>query len=153
MYRLPYLTSADAEITIEKLDKVAKSLSEKIKSFAKFFGIIFGWCIFNLIVSLFVSRTRSLSLETYRMISEGLRTVASQDVLFILTIMFDDKINCVISIAMIIVFGMVCCTYFINLGNKGVANTSSAKHTKSVKSSFQCENYVVSYKQQVAFLA
>lgn len=107
MQYLPCLTSADAEITIEKLDKVAKTLSDRIKSFAKFFGIFIGWCIFNVIVSLFFSRTRSLSIDAYRMITEGLREAAMQDFSVYLAFFFENKINCIITLAVLFVCGGV----------------------------------------------
>ena len=154
MHCLPYLVSVnDTEITIGKLDKVAKTLSDKIKSVAKLFGILISWCIFNLIVSLFFNRTRSLSLDTYRMINEGLRSLANQDVLFVLTFIFDDKLSCIISLAMIFAFGVAFFVCVLNLANDGVTNVDVNKREKSAHICVQSEAYVVSYKQQVAFLA
>lgn len=153
MHYLPYLNSVDAEITIEKLDKVARTLSEKIKTFAKFFGILIGWCIFNILVALFIDNTRSLSLNTYRMISEGLRSMEMQDALFVLTLIFDNKIGCVISLAMFIAFETAFFVRFLNFGNECAFDKSDNKRAKDSHSSLQGATYVVSYKQSVAFLA
>ena len=103
MQYLPSLTSAETEITIEQLDKVARTLNEKIKSFVKLFGVILSWIVFNIIVSLFFNRTRSISLDVYRMISEGLRNLSTQDIFFVITLLFDDKISCIISMAIVFV--------------------------------------------------
>lgn len=153
MNYLQYLSPVDTEVTIEKLDKVAKKLSDKIKGFAKFFGVVFGWCMFNLIVSMFFNRTRSFSLDAYRMISEGLRNLACQDILFILTLIFDNKFSYVLTMAMILAFGIAFFVKFLDLGNKCFAQTRVHMHVKSSQSVCKDEAYVVSYKQQVAFLA
>lgn len=154
MHYLPCLTSvSDAEITIEKLDKVAKTLSDRIKNFAKLFGIVLSWCIFNAIIALFFNRTRSVSLDAYRMVTEGLRDIATQDFLFVLTLFFDNKVNCVISIAMIIVFGVAFFVRILNLGYDETVGTRSVVYNKSAQSKIPNAAYVVSYKQQVAFLA
>ena len=153
MQYLPYLTPSDAEITIEKLDKVAKTLSDKIKSYRKLFGIFLGWCIFNLIVSLFFNRTRSLSLDAYRMIAEGLRSISTQDFFFVLTLFFDNKLVCVISFAMVIVFGVAFFVRFLKIENVAAADTRVNAYSKFTQTKLQGKAYVVSYKQQVAFLA
>ena len=154
MQCLPYLTSpSDAEITIEKLDKVAITLSDRIKSIAKLFGIVFGWCIFNLIVALFFNRTRSVSLDAYRMVTEGLRDIATQDFFFVLTLFFENKICCVLSIAVLFVFEVAFFVRFLNFDDDAVAEVSANKRANTAKARLQSEKYVVSYKQQVAFLA
>lgn len=151
---LPRLHSVnDAEITIEKLDKVAKSLSDRIKGFAKFFGIILGWSIFNLIIALFIDRTRSLSLDSYRMVTEGLRDIATQDFFFVLTLFFENKICCVFSIAVLFVFETAFFVRFLNFDDEAVAEVNANKRASTDKAKLQSEKYVVSYKQQVAFLA
>ena len=153
MHYLPYLTSAETEITIEKLDKVAKTLSEKVKAFAKFFGVVLSWCIFNLVIQLFFIRTRGVSLDTYRMVSEGLHSISDQDIVLLITIILDNKLSCVISLAMVIVFGVAVFVRFLNLGNEDVVDSRVNKREKSVQHGVRSEAYVVSYKQQVAFLA
>ena len=150
---MPYLTPVETEVTIEKLDKVARTLSEKVKTFARLFGILIGWLIFNIVIALFVDRTRSLSLNMCRMISEGLRSILTQDTLFVLTIFFDNKINCVITLAMMFSFGVVFFLCVLNVCNDGVLEKSVNKRFKSRHARLQDEAYVVSYKQQVAFLA
>lgn len=153
MNYLPYFGLVDTEITIEKLDKVAKTLREKIKSFTKFFAILVGWFVFNFVIALFFCRTRSLSLDNYRMISEELLSLSAQDILFVLTLIFDIKIDCVITLAMMFSFGVAFFIRVLNLGNDGVVEKRSNRHTKDSQSRLQGEAYVVSYKHQVAFLA
>lgn len=153
MRYLPYLTSADTEITLEKLDKVAKTLSDKIKKIAKYFGIFLGWLVLNTLISLFFNRSRSLSLDAYRIINEGLRSVATQDILFVATLLFEDKLTCVISLAMIFVFGVAFFVRFLNLDGERFIDARNNKYAKYAQKSAQNQAYVVSYKQQVAFLA
>lgn len=153
MRQLPYLTPVDAEITLEKLDKVAKTLSDKVKNFAKYFGIFLGWLLFNTLISLFFNRSRSLSLDACRIINEGLRSVATQDVLFIATLLFEDKLTCVISLAIIFVFGVAFFVRFLNLDGERFIDARNNKYVKYAQTHAQNQAYVVSYKQQVAFLA
>lgn len=153
MNYLQYLTPIDAEITIEKLDKVAKTLSARIKNIAKLFVIFLGWSIFNVVVSLFFHRTRSLSLEAYRIVNEGLRQLATQDILFVLTLIFDDKLTCVISLAMVFVLGVAFFVRFLNLDNVCLVEKSENQRNSFAQSGLKNDAYVVSYKQQVAFLA
>lgn len=153
MQYLPRLTSGDTEITIEKLDKVAKTLSEKVRNVARLFVVFLGWCIFNTIVALLFNRMRSLSLDSCRLVAEGLHEIAAQDLFYILTLFFENKITCVISIAMILVFGEAFFVRFLNLTNDDVVDERVNKRAKAGQSRAQGEVYVVSYKQQVAFLA
>lgn len=153
MCYLPYLTSVDAEITLEKLDRVARTLSEKIKNFVKYFCIFLGWCIFNFIVWACFCRTRSLSLDSFRLINEGFHSVVNQDVLFILTFVFDDKIICFISLAVISAFEVAFFVRFLNLESDNVVEARENKHEKYAQNSARNEALVVSYKQQVAFLS
>lgn len=154
MQCLPYLTApSDTEITIEKLDKVAKTLSDRIKGFAKLFGIFLGWSIFNLIVALFIDRTRSLSLDSFRMITEGLHNISTQDFFFVLTLVFENKICCVLSIAVLFVFEVAFFVRFLNFDDDVVAEVGANKRASTAATRLQSEKYVVSYKQQVAFLA
>lgn len=153
MQYLPYLTSVDTEITIEKLDRVAKTVSDKIKCFAKLFGILLSWCIFNVIIALFIDRTRSLSLDAYRMVNEGLRGLASQDVTFLLTLVFDNKICCLISLALVFASELSFFLRFLDLGDKRITGARVYNRDNNFQSRLQDGIYVVSYKQQVAFLA
>lgn len=153
MQYLPYLTSVDTEITIEKLDKVAKTLSDKIKAFAKFFGIFLSWCIFNVIVSLFIDRTRSLSLDAYRMVAEGIRNLSTQDITFLFALIFDDKICCLISLAVICAFELALFVLILDSCDRRAAHDGVSNRSNFTQSRRQNDVYVVSYKQQVAFLA
>lgn len=149
-----YLTPVDTEITIAKLDKVAKKLSDKIKAFAKFFVILTGWLVFNVIVALFIDRTRSISLDTYRAFSEGLHSLAAQDIFFILTLIFDNKICYVITLAMTLALSVaffVRLLYFTSgrVSSRGADKLSNRSKTKNAYGG----GYVVSYKHQVAFLS
>lgn len=153
MRYLPYLTSVETEVTLEKLDKVARTLSDKIKKFAKFFAIFLGWCVINFLVWFFFKTSRSLSLDAYRLITEGLRSVAGQDLLFILTLLFDNKIDCLISFAMILAFGVAFFVRFLNLDSVSVVESHNNKFAKYTQSNAKNHAYVVSYKQQVAFLS
>ncbi len=153
MQYLPSLTSAETEITIEQLDKVARTLNEKIKSFVKLFGVILSWIVFNIIVSLFFNRTRSISLGVYRMISEGLRNLSTQDIFFVITLLFDDKISCIISMAIVFVLEISFIIKILYNGQIGIIKADIDTHNKSVQHKPQSGAYVVSYKQQVAFLA
>lgn len=154
MHCLPYLNPvSDAEITIEKLDKVAKTVSDKIKNVAKLLVIFVGWCVFNLLISLFVSRSQSVSLDVYRVINEGLRSVATQDMLLVLTIAFDNRLYCVISFAMLLVIGIAFLVCFLISEGSRTVRARVGRRERFAQTAFQCEAYVVSYKQQVAFLA
>lgn len=153
MHYLSYLYPSDAEITIEQLDKVAGTLNEKVKSFAKLFVILIGWCLFNIIIALFINRTHSLSLDSYRVISEGLRSLAMQDLLFVLTLFFDNKIGYVIALTMIFSFGVAFFVRLLNLGGDEAMEKNANKRSDYSCLMLKCEAYVVSYKLQVAFLA
>lgn len=153
MYYLPYLNSASTEITMEKLDRVTNSIGEKIKQFAKIFFIVLGWCAANLIVALFFNRTRSVSLDTYRLISDSLREVSTLDCSVYVAFLFEGKVNCVITLAVL----FVCGGGYAHLLASAHCDKSSQEKvrncTKYTQRSVQCDAYVVSYKQQVAFLA
>lgn len=154
MRYLPYPTSVDTEITLEKLDKVAKTLSDKIKNIAKYFAIFLGWCVCNFLVGIFFKTGRSLSTDAYRLITEGLRSVAGQDFLFIVTLLFDNKIDCLISLAMILAWGGVAFfVRFLNLDNESVGEANNNSYAKYSPSGVTNHAYVVSYKQQVAFIS
>lgn len=153
MRYLYYPTSADAEITLEKLDKVAKTLSDKIKNVAKYFGIFFSWCIFNALVWMFFKSSRTLSLDAFRLITESLRSAAGQDVLLLFTLLFDDKIACFIYFAMALVFGVAFFVCFLNLKSESVGEAACNSYAKYCQSGAQHHAYVVSYKQQVAFIS
>lgn len=153
MNYLMYLGSVDTEITIEKLDEVAKTLAEKLKAFAKLFGILIGWFIFNIVIALFVNRTHSLTLDAYRLLADGFRSLETQNIFIVFTVMFDDKIGCVITLAVMFSFGAAFFVRFLNLGGDSVMEKRVNKRSDDTRIRFQGEAYVVSYKQQVAFLA
>lgn len=153
MQYLPSLTAADTEVTLEKLDRVARTLSEKIKSFAKFFGVLLSWCIFNILIALFFSRTRSLSLTAYRMIADCLREVAAQDLTVYLAFFFESKINCVIASAAAL---FVCGGGYLHYPARVQSNEAEKKefnYTEYSQNGACSDAYVIAYKQHVAFLA
>ena len=153
MYRLPYLNSASTEITMEKLDRVTNTIGGKIKQFAKLFCIVLGWCVVNLIVALFFNRTRSVSLDTYRLISDGLREFTPQDISIIIVFLFDSKFSYAISLAMFFACGVEFFIRVLYCGEATSVNSGRVKHAKFAQTVIDKSALVVSYKQHVAFLA
>lgn len=152
--QLPYLSSVnDAEITIEKLDKVAKTLSDKIKKFAKFFGIVLGWIVLNTIIAIFFNRTHSLSFDAIRAIRDGFNQVNAMDLSFYLAFFVENKISSVISLAVIFICGWGYACLFTEIARDGSTHQRVRNYAKYAQRDVQIDAYVVSYKQQVAFLA
>lgn len=153
MHYLPYLNSASTEITMEKLDKVTNTIGGKIKQFAKLFGIVFGWCVANLIIALFFNRTRSVSLDTYRLISDGLREFTPQDISIIIVFLFDNRFSYAITLAMFFACGVEFFIRVLYCGEATDVNNGRVKRSKYAQAVIDKSALVVSYKQHVAFLA
>lgn len=150
---LPYLSSVSTEITMEKLDRVTNTIGGKIKQFVKLFCIVFGWCVANLIVALFFNRTRSVSLDTYRLISDGLREITPQDISIIIVFLFDNRFSYAITLAMFFACGLEFIIRVLYCGEATSVNSGRIKHCKYAQKVIDKSALVVSYKQHVAFLA
>lgn len=154
MYFLPKLKSIKNEVGAKKFNKVEKTLGVKLRNIAEFFGVIFGWFLINVLFTLFISRSHSLSLDAYRMMSEGLREIFAQDVAFILAVAFDKgKLEYLITLAMLVAFGIAVVIMLLSENGLDVSDSDVSVFKKQTQSVIKSNVYVVSYKQHVAFLA
>lgn len=151
---LPKLKPVKNEVGREKFNKVEKTLGAKMRKIAKFFGVIFGWFLVNLLFALFISRSHCFSLDACRMMSEGLRQILAQDLSFILAVVFEKgKIDYLITLAMLLAFSIAVVILLLSQGDFGVTDSDVSALKKQTQSVVINDAYVVSYKQHVAFLA
>lgn len=150
---VPNFHSAQTEITMEKIDRVTKTIGGKINQIAKFFGVILSWCLINLLIAVFISRTRSLSLETYRFVNESLRQASAQDLSILVAFIFENKLWYSISLAVIFAFSIEFFLTFLNKGADTPSRNGQVDRAKCAQTACDKHAFVVSYKQHVAFLS
>lgn len=150
---VPNIGSVQTEITMDKIDQVTKTIGGKIKKIAQFFGIFLGWCLINLLVAMFVSRTQSVSMETYRVVVESLRQANTQDLSIILAFIFENKFSYTLSLAILLVFSVQFFLTFLNQGADASSRNVTVDYGKSSQTVCDKPVFVVAYKQHVAFLA
>lgn len=152
MQYLSYEVCSAVSDNFAQFDKKAKMFGKKVKSFAKFFAVLCLYLVCNVIISFLFSVRKSISIETFRLVMEGVRGLASQDLFFYLLLFYQSKINYVlVAIAFVCSIG-----FFIQLicpddGFKQRRQVLRADKNADMRSSFDAP--VFSYKLNVAFLA
>ena len=79
MQYLSYEVCSAMNGNFAQFDKKAKLFGRKVRSFAKFFAVLCLYIVCNVIVSFLFNVRKSMSIETFRLVMEGIRGLASQD--------------------------------------------------------------------------
>ena len=153
MKYLSYINPVHTENTMEILDEVSKTIGGKVRKVAKLFGIVLCWFLANVIFAVFISRTHGISLDALRLVRDGLREVMTLDCSVYVAFFFDSKVNCIITLAVLLVCGGGYAHLLAIIKCDKTSQDKVHNHTKYTQRSVKCDAYVISYKQQVAFLA
>jgi len=138
--------------SVEKLDKLTGNLGKNVRSFTRFLVILCWYLLFNFLFVLVYKHPKSISLDTFRFLTDGIREIASQDVFVLISFYYQNKFNCML-LAAAFVAGVSFCVRFLYNGCDKVSNKSASRaRSEETQQSIDFAN-VVSYKQHVAFLA
>lgn len=148
----PYLLP-NKEITLEKIDKVAKTLNGKLKGLAKFLVIFLSWLIFNAVVALFFNASRSFSPDFCCTITDNLRQALTQEAFLFITFVLDNKFGFAVAVSILFAYGV---SFFVRLladGNFSTGGGCEHKRNQKTDRVSDKRSFVVSYKFHVAYLA
>ena len=152
MHNLSYEVGASIYDNFSQLDKKAKIFGKKLRAFAKFFCVLCLYVFFNIVVAVLFNVRKSMSIETFRFVMDGVRGLASQDLFFYLLLFYQSKVNYVtVAIALVCsvsLFAVVICAHCDKSSCRAIRRAF-----KNVSMRYDCDAPVISYKFNVAFRA
>ncbi len=80
--------------SVEKLDKLTGNLGKIVRSFTRFLVILCWYLLFNFLFVLVYKHPKSISLDTFRFLTDGIREIASQDVFVLLSKQIQLYVTC-----------------------------------------------------------
>ena len=135
------------------LHKDVREIGKMLRSFVKFFVAFFLFALLNLCIDLFTKHTHLISVESFRLLEEGLRVFINQNLLTFVSILSEHKLLTAIVMAFACVFGaeVIVRTFPpVHAGSEGGSKNCNHKEFKQERVSATC---AVSYKQKVCFLS
>lgn len=152
MQYLSYEVCSTMNGNFAQFDKKAKLFGRKVRSFAKFFAVLCLYIVCNVIVSFLFNVRKSMSIETFRLVMEGIRGLASQDLFVYLLLFYQSKFNyLLVAIAFVCSVGLF--VRLIGMGGGSKQNRQALRVNKNVEMRSSFDAPVFSYKFNVAFLA
>lgn len=151
MHNLSYEVGASIYDDFVQFDKKAESFGKQLKKIAKFFLVLCLYLLFIVIAFLFNVR-KSMSIETYRAIMEGVRGLASQDLFVYLILFYQSKVNYIlISIAFVCSVSFLAQVFCASFSTRNCRIIARSRRNVAVHYDYDAP--VFSYKLNVAFLA
>lgn len=137
---------------IEKLDKMTGKFVRILQRFLQFFVMLCCYGILSLLLSFAYKQPRSISLESFHLIIESIRTFDFQDLGFFVSVCFQSKFGCMLlAFAFVAEVGFFVSVIFSNSEKVTRKDFKREEHNDLQK--YTVFTNTVSYKQHVSFLA
>ena len=124
-----------------------------VRSFVKFFVAFFLFALLNLWIDVFTKHTHLLSVNTFRLLEEGLHAFVNQNVMTFVSIINEHNLFAAVAIAFAGAFGAAVIASVIATAKSHDNGDNQVRDHKQVKQDCQTVACTVSYRQKVCFLS
>lgn len=146
-------TRLKANEGIETLHKDVQEVGKMLKSIVKFFVAFFLFLLFNACLDLFTKHTHLISLNSFRMLEEGLQVYINQNLLAFLSIVSENNLFAALMVAFTCVFATAVIVSTLAAATSDSESDNQVKDRKQFKQEGFSVSCVVAYKQKVCFLS
>ena len=135
------------------LNKDVRKFGKMLRSFVRFFVAFFLFALLNLCVDLFTKHSHLLSVESFRLLEEGLRGFINQNLLTFVSILSEHNLLSAVVLAFTCVFGAaIVARALATVHNDEQSDDKVSDHREDKQECVSIPS-VVSYKQKVCFLS
>ena len=135
------------------LHKDVREFGKRLHSIVKFFVAFFLFELLNVCIDLFTKHTQLISLDSFRLLEEGLRVFVNQNVVAFFSILSEHKLITAIVMAFVCVFSVEFIVQTFVLVHADSEAGNEANNHKEFKQESVSTSCVVAYKQKVCFLS
>ena len=137
---------------MEKLNKDVRKFGKMLRGFVKFFVAIFLFALLNLWIDVFTKHTHLLSVNTFRLLEEGLHAFVNQNVMTFVSIISEHFLDAAMAVFAGAFETAVIAGVLVRTKGQDKGDNKVREH-KQEKQDCATVSCPVSYRQKVCFLS
>ena len=135
------------------LNNDVRKFGKMLKSFVKFFFAFLLFSLFNLCLDLFTKHTHLLSVETFRLLEQGLRVFVNQNLITFVSILSEHNLFAALAIVFVCAFEVTVVVHALATVKATHESDGSVTQHKQTEQECVVASCTVAYKQKVCFLS